>query len=87
MATPDRLQFIHGDIDITTEFHREDDATEVRVWDIADLMLLAVGCRSDGRWEFRASDYGAEPDKDMTRTFARWQDALDDFGYADLISR
>ena len=77
MATPDRLQFIHGDTDITAEIHCEDDATEVRVWDIADLVLLAVGCRSDG----------AEPDKDMTCTFARWQDALGYFGYADLISR
>ncbi len=86
MATPDRLQFIHGDTDITAEFHREDDATEVSVWDSADLVLLAVGCRGDGRWEFRASDYGAEPDWDMTRTFTRWQDALDYFGYAGLIA-
>ncbi|MFA5709296.1 hypothetical protein [Mycolicibacterium sp.] len=84
MAKADRLQFCQGDNDITSEFHREDDATEVRVWDDEDGVLVAVHETSSGTWEYAASDYGADPDWNIDQKFRSWQEALTAFGYGEL---
>ena len=85
MAKADRLQFCHGDDDITSEFHREDDATEVRVWDDEDGVLVAVRETGSGTWEYESSDYGPDPSWDTSRTFGSWQEALEVFGYGELV--
>ena len=85
MAKADRLQFCLFDNDITGEFHREDDANEVRVWDTEDGVLVAVAeSKIDGTWSFEASDYGADPSWDISAKFDSWREALDAFGYGDL---
>lgn len=78
------VQFCRGGDDITADFHRETDATEVRVWN-ADGVILAV--RRSGRddtWSYAASDFGPDPSWDTTLTFRNWQEALETYGYGEL---
>lgn len=82
-----RLQFCHGDTDITGDFHAETDATTVRLWDSGDLVCVAVSVHGDGRWRYQASDYGADPDWDTEHGYATWQDAITAFGYGDEVDR
>ena len=85
MATADRLLFCLGENDITGEFHREDDATEVRVWDTEDGVLAAVHAIDGDRWQYESSDYGPDPDWDIDQTFGSWQEALRHFGFESLL--
>lgn len=83
----DRLQFCCGDQDITAEFHRETDATEVRVWDDEGGVIVAVHETSNGGWKYEASDYGPDESWDLDREFASWADALEAFGCSGLVDR
>jgi hypothetical protein len=84
MSDKYRLQFCHGEDDITADFHAETDATEVRVWDAGDLVCVAVAIY-EGKWKYQASDYGADPEWDIDRGFGSWREALEAFGYGDVV--
>ncbi|MGI6797948.1 hypothetical protein [Gordonia sihwensis] len=82
---PDHLQFCYGDQDITGEFHRETDATEVRAWDDEGGVIVAVHETTEGRWEYQASDYGPHADWDIHATFESWEEALRAFGCGNIL--
>ncbi|KMV17541.1 hypothetical protein ACT17_14685 [Mycolicibacterium conceptionense] len=84
MAKADRLQFCADDSDITSDFYAEEDATEVRVWDTEDCVLVAVSKNADGTWSYESSDYGPGSDTDTGAKYGSWREALDAFGYGDL---
>lgn len=67
------LQFCHEDRDITGEFHREDDADEVRVWEEDGELVAAVTRTSDGSWT-------TAPGPGTQETFQSWADALQHCG-------
>ncbi|BBX87969.1 hypothetical protein [Mycolicibacterium aubagnense] len=80
----ERLQFCRGDDDISSDFHAESDADEVRVWS-DDGVAVAVSRNSSGRWSYAASDFGADADWDLDRSFDSWQEALEAFGFSALV--
>lgn len=71
-----RLQFCHDGVDITSQFHAESDASEVRVWDENELVTVAVAERA-GKWQFQFSDYVVDLEWDIYRWFGSWREALD----------
>lgn len=84
MADKYRLQFCHGDTDITGDFHAATDATEVRVWNDNDLVEVAVGVHGS-EWKYHASDYGADPEWDTDQGYPSWREAIDAFGYGEVV--
>lgn len=80
----ERLQFCRDELDITSDVYAEQDADEVRVW-ADDGVAVAVSRDSSGQWSYAASDYGADADWDLYRSFGSWQEALETFGFSALV--
>ncbi|WP_301123870.1 MULTISPECIES: hypothetical protein [Mycolicibacterium] len=80
----ERLQFCRAGDDITAEITAERDADEVRVW-ADDGVRVAVSQDNAGAWSYAGSDFGAEPTWDIDDTFDSWRDALQSYGFTELL--
>jgi hypothetical protein len=62
--------------DITGDYRAEDDATEIRLWHVGGMLVLAIEKNSrSGRWHVSGSDYIAWAGK-ARGAFRDWKDAM-----------
>ncbi|MGS2807753.1 MULTISPECIES: hypothetical protein [Nocardia] len=70
-----RLQFCHGDDDLTAHPAADGDVSEVRLWD-GEVCLIAV-TRDHVGWGYSAGDVGHRiPDEHLHARFADWHQAV-----------